>query len=334
MENSNRLWWIFFGATVYMLFAFGWWTALLIRMNEDARGAKTEVQKLGMQIEGLYQDSIGFVQTGKYVDIERKYDKQRRMIWEEGSVIFIGFLFGIWFINGAHKREMGFANQRRNFILSITHELKSPIASIQLILQTFIKRQLDKSQSDKLSKSALTEAERLNELVNNLLLSAQLETAYHPHFEEISLGRMLEEIVEKMRVKYPNAVFDFQHQEVPIFWGERLGIASVFLNLIENAVKYSKGVAAVRVECRYDSERFLVEVADTGIGILDREKRKIFEKFYRSGNEDTRQTKGTGLGLYIVDQIVKAHGGTIRVVDNKPSGSLFSVMLPNFKKRG
>ncbi len=329
MESVYRIKWIFFAATAYMIFAFAWWTILLIRKNEDAREAKIELLQLGMRTEQIYTDSLAFIRSARYNEINHRYDRQKDMIWEEGIFIFLGFLLGIWFINETHNKEVALSNQRRNFLLSITHELKSPLASIQLILQTFLKRKLEKPQTDKLIHSALSESDRLNQLINNLLLSAKLETAYTPQLEDISLEVLVDEIVEKMKTKFPNANIVAEKAVVPVFSGEKLGIASILLNLVENAVKYSKDIIDVRVRYYYGQDKFHIEIADQGIGVPDKEKKKIFEKFYRLGNEYTRQTKGTGLGLFIVDQIVKAHKGSIQALDNHPKGSLFKISLPN-----
>ena len=106
---------------------------------------------------------------------------------------------------------------------------------------------------------------------------------------------------------------------------------SVALNLIENAVKYS-GLGEKAIINTYlgfeTPQQIKLEVKDQGVGIPEKEKKNIFQKFYRVGNEDTRTAKGTGLGLYIVDQIVRAHNGRINVLDNSPKGTVFEVLLP------
>ena len=181
---------------------------------------------------------------------------------------------------------------------------------------------------DKFSNNALQETERLNTLVNDLLLSAKLESAYQPLTEEIHLQELLEGIIHKLETKYPNARFTFDHEDIPYILGDRLGLTSVALNLLENAIKYSSNEPKIHVLLNQEDDRILLSIADNGIGISDKEKKKIFEKFYRVGNEDTRQTKGTGLGLYIVNQIIKAHHGQIRVLDNQPKGTIFRIILP------
>ena len=327
--NSRKIRIVTFVATLYFLLAFGWWWLLLFRKNKENIADKFEIVKLQMKADKTYVDEKQFEQTPQYKSLIHKYDRQKKMIWGEGSIIFLGLLGGVWFINWSFKKEASLSNQRRNFLLSITHELKSPIASIQLVLQTFQKRKLDQKQTEMLLTSANKEADRLNELVNNLLLSAKLETAYEPFIEEINVTHLLNDIIAKMKIRFPKAVFHLDKNEVPILRGDNQGLISVFTNLFENAVKYSPNLPFIHVKYRYDHNNFIFDISDNGLGVTPTEKKKVFEKFYRVGNEETRKTKGTGLGLYIVAQIVKAHNGTIQLIDNQPNGSTFHIVLPN-----
>ena len=251
------------------------------------------------------------------------------MIFGEAAVFIFSLVIGVYMINRGYNKEMTASQQRRNFLLSITHELKSPIASIRLVLETLLKRQLRKEQIDHFGNNALKETDRLNDLVNNLLLAAKIETTYQPVLEEIELQEFLEDITQRMQEKFPGAKIRFISQvENPYLQGDLMGLTSIAVNLIENAVKYNIGKPEIEVRLKEEKKKVLLEFADNGIGISDQEKKKIFEQFYRIGKEDTRKTKGTGLGLYIVDQIVKAHGGKITVSDNLPQGTVFTVEFP------
>ena len=109
----------------------------------------------------------------------------------------------------------------------------------------------------------------------------------------------------------------------------KVGMIQLLQNLIENAVKYSPDDPTILVKYFYENDCFKFDIIDNGLGINSLEKKKVFEKFYRVGSEETRKTKGTGLGLYIVAQVVKAHRGFIRISDNQPKGSIFHIGLPN-----
>jgi signal transduction histidine kinase len=311
------------------MLAFVWWTALLTRRNNELFQLKVENLALHMKAENVFQDTISFQKSIHFQVLSADYQKHRRMVVGEGSFLFLGFLSILWMIQWGYRRDIAMAQQRRNFLLSITHELKSPLASIKLILQTILKRDLEKAQVQKLCDSGQKETERLTELVNNLLLSARLDAIYKPIREEIKVAQLVEEVIQRFRTRFPNALLEIVSNEVPILRAEKLSLISVLMNLLENAVKYSKGTPEIRLTYRYEKEQFVFEVADYGIGIPVKERTKVFNRFYRIGNEDTRTTRGTGLGLYIVKQIVKIHKGKIQILDNSPKGTIFKIILPS-----
>ncbi len=300
--------------------------------NRDTFNAKSELLKASMLSEKLITNEAEFEATADYKLLMKKNIGQERMIIGEAVVFIVTLFAGLRFINKSYNREVASNHQRRNFLLSITHELKSPIASIRLILETMVKRDLSKTQIEQLATSGLAENERLNELVENLLLSAKLETAYQPNFEELDLAALIRDITEKMTSKFPEAKFSFrQEDDIPQIWADKMGFTSIFFNLYENAVKYSGEHPEININLRSQGQKIIIEVADLGTGIPASEKKRIFDKFYRVGNEETRETKGTGLGLYIVREVVRAHGGKITVVDNVPQGTIFSMEVPMTK---
>ncbi len=320
-----------FAVIAYMLMAFTWWSVLLFTKNRDAFYAKRDLIKIGMIAQGIVQTDEAFFQTEIYQTLQRRYRNQEWMILGEASVFVLSLVLGIWFINRGYHKEIVAGQTRRNFLLSITHELKSPLASIRLVLETVLKRDLDRPQLEKLGNNALKETDRLTHLVDDLLLSAKLETAYQPYREKVNLPELLMDTIQKLEEKYPHAVFQYAiQQEIPAWYGDKPGFISIALNLLENAVKYSSEKPSITIRLAYQDRPagFILAVADEGAGIPDREKRKVFQKFYRIGHENTRKTKGTGLGLYIVDQIVRAHNGRIKVEDNHPRGTVFSLFLP------
>ena len=313
----------------YMLLAFTWWALLLFTKNRDAFYAKSELMKIGMVAEGLVKNNQEFEQTFDYQELANKYTRQEYMIFGEACVFVITLLTGLWFINQGYFRDVKANQQRHNFLLSITHELKSPIASIQLVLETLMKRDLPKDKTDHLVNNALKENERLHELVENLLLSAKLETAYQPLFEEVNLAELLEDLMAKLAGRHPEANIALEKPDVfPLVKLDRSGMTSIATNLLENAIKYADGTPVLEVRLTANNKKITLEFADQGPGIPDKEKKRIFEKFYRIGSEETRKTKGTGLGLFIVHQIVRAHNGRIQVLDNEPNGTIFKIEIP------
>lgn len=330
--QSTRLRLLSYIIMAYMLLAFVWWSVLLVIKNRDSYKAKQQFTITMLASEEQFNGG----NTPRYNDLLHQLDKlesdyktQEWMIIGEGIVFAFILLVGIYLVDRGYRKEVASAKQRRNFLLSITHELKSPIASIELVLETFLKRQLDYEAVQKFSKNGLKDTRRLYNLVSDLLLSARLEESYQPHFEEVDLSLLSNELIIELEEKYPNAHFSMEEvNDIPVIKADISGLTSVLLNLLENAIKYSKDNPIVHLRLTAKNNHIQVEIADQGIGIPDKEKKNIFDKFYRVGSEDTRSTKGTGLGLYIVKQILKAHNGSIQVFNNEPTGTVMSLRMP------
>ena len=313
----------------YMLLAFTWWALLLFTKNRDAFYAKQELAQIIMAAEGSIRNNEEFVHSTRYQELYSAYKRQEWMIFGEASVFMLTLIAGMWFIHKSYYRQVQANQQQRNFLLAITHELKSPIASIQLVLETLIKRELPKEKADKLAGSAIKENERLLQLVENLLLSAKLETAYQPNFEETNLDELIQDLVLKAKNRHPKAAICYKKlNNLPLMKLDQAGFTLLFNNLVDNAVKYSEETPMIDISLKDYGPNAVLTVADQGIGIPAPEKKKVQEKFYRIGSEETRKTKGTGLGLFIVNQIVIAHKGKIEILENKPRGTVFKIELP------
>ncbi|WP_367388789.1 sensor histidine kinase [Lewinella sp. LCG006] len=335
MQNSQLRFLTYF-IMGYMLLAFVWWSFLLFTKNRDAFQAKIELQQIGMAAEGVIKSPMDFYVSERYQELVSAYRKQERMIMGETIFLSLSLLAGIYVIYRGYRREVDASRQQRNFLLSITHELKSPLAGIRLALETIAKRgdQLPLDKRQMLSQRGIKEADRLNKLVEDLLLSARLESAYQFHQEPLDLQELTERIVLQQSQQNPEADIEFIcAKPLAMVSGDRQALTSVVINLIENALKYSPPPAKVTVALRQEDKLLHLEVADQGIGINAMDKKRVFEKFYRVGSEDTRKTKGTGLGLFIVKELIRAHHGTIKVRDNQPQGTIFAITLPVMTKK-
>ena len=293
----------------------------MLELNNEIYYLKTELNLL----KGETLDEV--VLKGN--EMNQKLHKRWVMISGEG-IVFIGVLFlGFLQIRKTFKREEELAQQQQNFLLSVTHELKSPIASTKLQLQTLQKHELNREKQKEILTNAINDTERLNNLVENILLAAKIENnVYLLHKEKYNLSEYITEgmnqTIESFHYKQkvvlsiePNIYMDIDRTNFP----------SIILNLFENAVKYSAPDSTITVSLKKQNQKIILSVADEGAGISDKEKATIFKKFYRAGNEETRKTKGTGLGLYIVDYLVKQHNGIITVKNNTPEGSVFEVVF-------
>lgn len=312
----------------YMVLAFGWWSYHLWQQNDKLFNVEKQLLETRFTRKNQGVNLTQLYETAEYKKIERNFHKGHRMVIAEGLFFTACLIFGLWVINRSANREVTLARQRRNFLLSITHELKSPIASLRLVLQTLGKRELPREQIEKLCTNGLKDAARLQTLVEDLLLAARLEDNWRPLPEPVDLPALARDVAAGLQVRFPlaNILLHFPNNFPPV-QADKSGLSAIVQNLLENAVKYSPEGAPIEFSAEKTDGKLRLQVADHGRGIPDLEKKAVFEKFYRLGNEETRQTTGTGLGLYIVNQVVKAHGGTIRVTDNKPQGTVFLIEI-------
>ncbi len=258
-------------------------------------------------------------------------DEERRKIAQyigEGSTFLLLILVGAVFVYQATRRQILLTTQQQNFMMAITHELKTPIAITKLNIETLLKRKLEEPQQEKLLNNALQESNRLNDLCDNILLASQIDAGdYLPDKETINLGELVEESTAYFKTRFPYQLIEETIGENIYVKGDRLLLQLAVNNLIENAIKYSEKQKPVTILLQKNDAETQLLVKDLGKGIASHEKKKIFEKFYRAGDENTRNTKGTGLGLYLTKKIVKDHNGNITLQDNTPSGCIFAVSL-------
>lgn len=254
------------------------------------------------------------------------------MILGEGAVFILLITVGVIFLHKSLKKEHRLRSQQRNFLLSVTHELKSPLASIKLYLQTILKRDLERSQINAFLNNSLKDIERLDDLVENMLIATRMENrSYSFPKEEFDFSNLIEKVSERLQVHTCSTQTIYTDVQPNIkIKGDKFALSLVVSNLIENAVKYSPACDEVNVSLAAVDNTIVLRVADKGVGIPDSEKEKIFEKFYRVGSEDTRKTKGTGLGLFIVKEVLKVHQAQIRVKNNKPEGTIFEVTFSTY----
>ncbi|MFD1630062.1 sensor histidine kinase [Pseudopedobacter beijingensis] len=252
------------------------------------------------------------------------------MIVGEGVVFLSLMAFGAYTLHKAFNREKKMNDQKKNFLLSVTHELKSPLASIKLYLQTIIKRDLDVETQRNFIRKSLLDIERLDDMVENMLLASKIENnSYSFPKESFNFSDLVEKVVGRLQIHVCSKDALVTHIQPDIYvTGDKFSLGAVVTNLIENAVKYSSGCDPIHVSVeKIESGKVSFKVADLGMGIPDEEKPKVFNRFYRVGSEETRKTKGTGLGLFIVKQVLDYHQAQIKVKDNKPKGTIFEVLL-------
>ena len=302
---------------VYMVVALVWWFVALQKQN-------TLMSQ--MRLQELKQSDPHY--SLKVAEINTSHDRKVAQYIGEGSTFLALILLGAVFVFRATRRQIRVSHQQHNFMMAVTHELKTPIAVAQLNLETLQKRKLDETKQQRLISNTLQEANRLNILCNNILLAAQLDAgAYKANQNEINWSETVADCAKNFTIRYPERKITTEISDGIYVLGEELLLEMIVNNLIENALKYSPATSPLTIALYEHNNKAILEVKDEGAGVADADKKQVFEKFYRSGDENTRNTKGTGLGLYLCKKIVEEHRGRITITDNMPKGSIFTVTL-------
>ena len=252
-----------------------------------------------------------------------------------GILLFTGLITGVILNTIFLLREIR-RNERSDAVLNaITHELKTPLASIKLYLETLKTREVPEEKREEFYDIMLNDSERLLSTVEQVLLAGRAkEKSPKSDSEEFSLGQLITEAVTLVisRNKLPEEAIKINlPAEDIVVSGIKEQFESVMLNLIENAVKYSgENEPRLQVKLRESiSGKIDVLVKDKGIGLESADVKKIFERFYRAPGESSMKIKGTGLGLFIAKTIIENHGGKIFAESKGPGkGTTFIVRLP------
>jgi signal transduction histidine kinase len=314
-DRSHRRTLLLFSVlAVYIIIQFVWWGVLLLRKDREVAQLALEVQALG-----------GTPAT--HMDTYRGL----RMVVGEGSV-FLVFLLGVMFLTvRAIRRDLALARTQRNFLMAVTHELRTPIAAIKLQLQTLARPALSPEQRDALREQAIQEADRLAHLTDKVLLATRAEEGVLAlEHRELELMDLMRSVVDRARAQLAQRhLITLTGPDALTVHSDAQALRSIADNLIENAAKYAPEGTEIAIEVTKGREGWRLTVSDEGPGVPAAEQALIFEKFYRSGNEETRSTKGTGLGLYIVQRLVQRLGGSIHVRTRSPHGAIFAASFPN-----
>lgn len=316
-KKKQKVFIVYWFLLAYIISALIWWYIALSRqVNQMAILKINELNKT----EQSYQKD--------YSAIENERIRKTSQYLGEGATFLLLIIAGAIFVFKTVRKQLQLSQEQQNFMISITHELKTPIAVAKLNLETLQLRKLDEQQQGKLLQNTLQETNRLNDLCNNMLLSSQIEAGgYRMINEEINLSELVNNCVHDFIVRYPIRKIHIDIKENLSTSGDSLLLKIAVNNLLENAIKYSVKESTVLVKLHNETNGHKLEVTDEGPGIPEREKKRVFEKFYRVGNEATKRAKGTGLGLYLTRRIVTAHNGKIFITDNEGPGSTFVIEL-------
>lgn len=303
---------------LYAILALLFWFISLNNQNKTL----TQLKITQLNITAPHNYATEF---SRIINIEKR---KKTQFLAEGITFFVVLSIGAWFVYRSLRKQLKLSQQQQNFLMAVTHELKTPIAITQLNLETLQKRNLDATQQQKIIGNTLQEANRLNVLCNNILLSSQIESGvFKPAKQNISFSLVVEQAVESFKKRFPARKFEVYQQDNYFIEGEKLLLEMLVNNLIDNAIKYSLATTIVTIELKKQNNKIILSVKDEGVGINEEEKQHLFKKFYRIQNEATRTTKGTGLGLYLCKKIANYHSGNIKILNNQPLGTVFEVTL-------
>jgi len=302
----------------YILAALVFWFIALTRQNN---------QLTDFKLQTISRNDPHYFEKQKKIELENKRKTQQYI--GEGFTFLLLILTGAFLIFRLVKKQLIQSEQQQNFMMAITHELKTPIAVTRLNLETMQIRKLEYEQQQKLIRSTIQEANRLNSLCNNMLLLSQINSGgYTITNEKFDLAMLTVDCVEDFIVRFPSRIIEADVNDEIIMTGDKLLVQLAINNLIDNAIKYSGKEDVVLIKAFQENKKIRLQVIDEGNGVSDEEKGKIFDKYFRGAQ---MQTKGTGLGLYLSKEIVKQHHGYISVTNNIPHGCIFEIQFKSSK---
>jgi len=312
LKLVSLIYWVFL---TYMIAAFIWWYVSLEKQNNEIAAIKFQSIQLN--------DPSLAAKTHAIQDFQHRKTKQ---FIGEGLTILVLFLLGAIYVYRSLMKQLRYADQQQNFMMAVTHELKTPIAISHLNIETLLKRELDSAQQLKLLEATLKETKRLDSLSTNILLTAQLDMGqYEANKQLVNVSELVRQNIKSFQERYPSRICNTLIEDTMEIQGEPLLIQLLVNNLIDNANKYAPVTEPIYIHLQSHQNMIQLIVKDQGPGIAADDKNKVFEKFYRVGAESTRSTKGSGLGLYLCKKIAEFHNATIQLTANTPTGSIFTV---------
>jgi len=266
--------------------------------------------------------------------------------WREGVLLFFGIIFFALLIAGMVVntiflvREVRRSEQHDSFINAVTHELKTPIASIRLHLETLQRRELAELRKQEFYRLMLKDADRLTETVEQVLRAGRAgDRKAGREKNDVDFGQLVRDCVEAVRSRYHLQSDALRYEELASngngihVRGSQDDLRTAVSNVLDNAVKYSGDHIDVHVRLETsDDKRVMLRVQDQGVGIPPEDLKRIFRRFYRITHRSLAQVKGTGLGLFIVKSIAKKHGGTaFALSEGEGQGTIVVIELPKFE---
>lgn len=282
-------------------------------------------------------NNIIFEQVGEELSPQIVVDTPSVAPFVVGIVMLTGLSFSLVLFFRHLSIQIRLTKLYDNFIANITHELKSPLSSIQLYLETLKSRNVPPQKSKEFYELMMRDSERLQNLINSILEISALEGKQNRnHFSVYNANEVFPKMIRDsvLQFRLPEDTLEIHFTANCEVLIDSNAFKMVFDNLVDNAIKYNTGNLKIHVTVGCNQKKLTIDFKDNGIGITDQEQKKVFQKFYRIYDKDIPNVKGTGLGLYWVREIIKNHKGKISVKSSgRGEGTTFVIELPVYKNK-
>lgn len=319
--TSKKAFVLFISITVLLVAQAIWWITLMAQLFDE----KVEmVQELGADSE--------------YIDIIQKEEISRQiMIGLEGIFFLLLVGFGAWLIYRTLVKNEELKYAQQNFLMSVTHELKTPLASMKIYLDTLNSKKIPEEKKITIIPRLKDDVNRLEKLVENILEAGRFEkSGYELNRDYFDFALLIKSDLEKLKKFSHNQKLEIITENIPneyIFYGDRFALSRAFEAIIENSVKYNdEETVLLKVSFKSDKKHVYISITDNGIGLSNKDLELVFERFYRAGEVMNTSKPGSGLGLFLCKEIIKAHKGSIEVYsDGIGLGVNFKIKLKVIK---
>jgi signal transduction histidine kinase len=314
--SSRKAFWLFTIMVIFLLAEAVWWVVFMARLVG-------EKERMARQLNA----------TPEFVEMIHRQEIQRQiMVGLEGSVFIIVFAVGIWLMYRALVRTEELKFHQQNFLMAVTHELKTPLASMRIYMDTLQSPKISPEKKQEIIPRLKEDANRLEKLVHNILEAGKFERqGYHLNVEQFNLSNLVHDrakAMDRLPMDIPKKI-ETDIQDGINITGDAPALGRAIDAILENSLMYHDGKqVSVSVRLRAEHRKVRIEITDQGVGVEKKELARIFDRFYRVGDEMTRKASGTGLGLYLCREIIRAHDGKVEAYSDGPGkGTKFIVTL-------
>lgn len=290
---------------------------------------------LGLWIYWYIANYLIFEKVGTQLSPKFTIDNPSVMIFVLGIVLMVGIEVAMVFTFRNLTVQMKLTDLYDSFIGNISHELKSPLSSIQLYLETLIQKEVTEEKKKEFLNLMMKNTSRLNKLINSILEISRIEQKKIAHDYQIydadtTIRELIYESAKQFNFPQGSLIFSGKSNCECVIDKDAMQI--VFDNLMSNSIKYTHNSVKISIELKSDAKKVIIDFKDNGIGIKRNELKLIFNKFHRIANESSPSVKGTGLGLYLTNEIIKLHDGKISAFsEGENKGAVFRIEIPTYQ---